>query len=87
MDNIFQQDLTVLDLFKGDLQLTSPPSVYFQLQKVIENPNKIQIIQGIAINNKQIIINDKSFFDFLLEAIEDFFEKLLIEMDIKIKFR
>jgi len=54
---------------------------------IIENPNKIQIIQGIAINNKQIIINDKSFFDFLLEAIEDFFEKLLIEMDIKIKFR
>lgn len=54
---------------------------------IIENPNKIQIIQGIGIHNKRIIINDKSFFDFLIEAIEDFFERLLIEIDIKIKFR
>jgi len=70
MDNIFQQDLTVLDLFKGDLQLTSPPSVYFQLQKVIENPNKtvndaafvIEKDAGLAIRLLKIV--NSAFYGF-----------------------
>ncbi|MDI1291174.1 MAG: HDOD domain-containing protein [Methylobacter sp.] len=28
------------DLFRGDLQLTSPPNIYFELKKTIDNPNK-----------------------------------------------
>ena len=35
-----QTDLTVSDLLKGDLQLTSPPAIYFELKKAIESPNK-----------------------------------------------
>lgn len=33
-------NLKISDLFKGDLQLTSPPNIYFELQKTIENPSK-----------------------------------------------
>lgn len=40
MQNSLQSELTVDDLLKGDLQLTSPPVIYFELQKVIENPSK-----------------------------------------------
>lgn len=32
--------LSVADLFRGDLQLASPPNVYFQLKKIIDDPNK-----------------------------------------------
>lgn len=33
-------NLKISDLFSGDLQLTSPPNIYFELQKIIANPNK-----------------------------------------------
>ncbi len=33
-------DLKISDLFRGDLQLTSPPNIYFELQKTIANPDK-----------------------------------------------
>jgi len=33
-------DLKISDLFRGDLQLTSPPNIYFELQQTIANPNK-----------------------------------------------
>lgn len=32
--------LTISDLLKGDVQLTSPPNIYFELQRIIEDPNK-----------------------------------------------
>lgn len=35
-----QSDLTIADLLKGDLQLTSPPGIYFELKKVMEDANK-----------------------------------------------
>ncbi len=34
------QDLTINDLFKGDLQLVSPPNIYFELQKIVDDPHK-----------------------------------------------
>lgn len=33
-------DLSIADLFKGDLHLASSPNIYFELQKTIEDPNK-----------------------------------------------
>ncbi len=33
-------ELTVLDLLKGDLQLASPPNLYFQLKKTLNDPTK-----------------------------------------------
>jgi len=40
MVNTLQSDLSISDLLRGDLQLSSPPTIYFELQKVIEHPNK-----------------------------------------------
>lgn len=40
MLNNSQPDLSISDLFRGDLQLASPPTVYFELQKIIEHPTK-----------------------------------------------
>ncbi len=40
MLNTSHQDLLISDLFKGDIQLASPPNIYFELQKIIENPVK-----------------------------------------------
>lgn len=31
-------DLTINDLLSGDLQLTTPPNIYFELHKIIERP-------------------------------------------------
>ncbi|MFK5949984.1 MAG: HDOD domain-containing protein [Methylococcales bacterium] len=44
-----QNDLLISDLFKGDLQLASPPTVYFQLQEVIKNPNKTVVDAAFVI--------------------------------------
>ncbi len=44
-----QNDLLISDLFKGDLQLASPPTVYFQLQDVIKNPNKTVVDAAFVI--------------------------------------
>jgi putative nucleotidyltransferase with HDIG domain len=43
--------LQIADLFKGDLQLTSPPNIYFELQRVIEDSNKSFIDLGLIIEN------------------------------------
>ncbi|MGR9045541.1 MAG: HDOD domain-containing protein [Gammaproteobacteria bacterium] len=40
MTPLDQNHLTIADLFRGDLQLTSPPAIYFQLKKIIEDPHK-----------------------------------------------
>lgn len=40
MHNISQPELSIPDLFKGDLQLTAPPTIYLELQKIIGDPNK-----------------------------------------------
>lgn len=40
MFNSLPGQLTIADLFKGDSQLASPPNVYFELQRIIDDPNK-----------------------------------------------
>ncbi len=37
------------DLFRGDLQLTSPPTIYFELKKTIENPDKSIVDIGFVL--------------------------------------
>ncbi len=40
MLNTVQSDLTPADLLKGDLQLTTPPSIYLALKNTINDPKK-----------------------------------------------
>jgi len=40
MVNSLQNDLTIFDLLRGDLQLASPPNIYFELKKIINDPAK-----------------------------------------------
>lgn len=40
MSNTLSSDLTIFDLLKGDLQLTSPPNLYFELQRTLKNTDK-----------------------------------------------
>lgn len=35
-----QTNLTIFDLLRGDLQLASPPNIYFELKKIINDPAK-----------------------------------------------
>lgn len=44
-------NLKIADLFRGDLQLTSPPNIYFELQRTAANPDKS--IKDIAFIIKQ----------------------------------
>ena len=50
MSPLDQNNLTIADLFRGDLQLTSPPAVYFQLKKVAEDPHKSIVDAGKVID-------------------------------------
>lgn len=56
-------DISISDLFKGDLQLSSPPTLFFELKKVIEDPNKSLIEAG------NIIVNDPSLTMRLLKLV------------------
>lgn len=40
MPNTISNDLSISDLFKGDLQLASPPNIYFELQNTVADPHK-----------------------------------------------
>lgn len=70
MSPIDHLDLTIADLFKGDLQLTSPPAVYFQLKKVVEDPNKSIIDAGKiidkdpALSMRLLKLVNSAFFGF-----------------------
>lgn len=48
--SLSSNDLTLSDLFKGDLQLSSPPAIYFQLKKVIDDPSKTMADAGNVID-------------------------------------
>ena len=62
-------------------------------QKIVRNrishrngkatPNEIQIVDGLEIINNKIIIYSKSYFIYLIDLIDEFFKKLLIEIDKK----
>ena len=63
-------NLQISDLFKGDLQLTSPPNIYFELQRVIEDPKKSFIDVGLIIENdpslsiRLLKIVNSAFYNF-----------------------
>ncbi len=40
MNHTVTDKLTIPDLLSGDTQLATPPNIYFELQKVIDDPNK-----------------------------------------------
>lgn len=42
-------NLAISDLLKGDIQLTSPPNIYFALQKIISDPDKSAADVGAVI--------------------------------------
>ncbi len=45
------KDITLTDLFKGDLQLTSPPNLFLELKRVLNDPNKSLADAGNLIAN------------------------------------
>ena len=40
MKTAVQKELSISDLFKGDLQLSSPPNIYYEVKKVIDDHRK-----------------------------------------------
>lgn len=63
-------NLTPADLLKGDLQLTSPPAIYFELKKTIEDPHKSIIDAGNiidkdpALSMRLLKLVNSAFFGF-----------------------
>jgi len=70
MLNNSHPDLSISDLFRGDLQLASPPSVYFELQKIIEQPTKtiadaaFVIEKDAALTLRLLRIVNSAFYGF-----------------------
>jgi HD-like signal output (HDOD) protein len=63
MPQIEQADISINDLFKGDLRLASPPALYFELKKVLEDPNKSLDDAG------NVIMNDPALTMRLLKLV------------------
>jgi len=40
MSKTKQSEITISDLLRGDIQLASPPTLFFELKKVTEDPTK-----------------------------------------------
>lgn len=63
-------DLTISDLFSGDVELASPPDLYFELDKVIQQPGKSLADAGLIIEKdpnlsaKLLRIVNSAFFGF-----------------------
>ena len=57
-----QSDLTIADLLRGDLQLTSPPEIYFELRKAMEH-------EGMSMTRAAFIIEKDSALAFRLMKI------------------
>ena len=63
-------DITIPDLFKGDLQLTSPPNLFIELKRVIEDPNKSLadagnlIIKDPALTMRLLKLVNSAYFGF-----------------------
>ena len=63
-------NLKISDLFRGDLQLTSPPNIYFELQRTAANPDKsitdigFIIEQDPALSMRLLKIVNSPFFGF-----------------------
>lgn len=62
--------LTVADLLRGDLQLASPPNIYFQLKKIVDDPAKTAKDAAFVIENdaalaaKLLKIVNSAFYGF-----------------------
>lgn len=56
-------DISITDLFEGDLQLASPPNLFFELKKVLEDPGKSLADAG------NVIINDPALAMRLLKLV------------------
>ena len=67
MSHLDPPDLMIHDLFKGDLQLTSPPAVYFHLTKILADPHKTLKDAG------EIIEKDPSLSMRLLKLVNSAF--------------
>lgn len=67
MLNILSGQLTIADLLQGDSILTSPPNIYFELQKVIDDPLKSLTDAG------RIIENDPALSMRLLKMVNSAF--------------
>jgi HD-like signal output (HDOD) protein len=67
---LLHSGLTIADLLQGDVQLASPPNIYFELQKVSEDPNKsladaaFIIEQDAALSLKLLKIVNSAFYGF-----------------------
>ncbi len=63
-------DITITDLFKGDLQLTSPPNLFIELKRVLEDPNKSLadagnlIIKDPALTMRLLKLVNSAYFGF-----------------------
>ncbi|PKM12197.1 MAG: histidine kinase [Gammaproteobacteria bacterium HGW-Gammaproteobacteria-3] len=70
MSSVSPADFTLADLFRGNLQLTSPPAIYFQLKNIIEDPNRPisdagQIIdKDPALSMRLLKLVNSAFFGF-----------------------
>lgn len=70
MFDTLQNDLSIADLLRGDLQLSSPPTIYFELQKIIEHPDKsladaaFIIEKDSTLSLKLLKIVNSSFYGF-----------------------
>jgi putative nucleotidyltransferase with HDIG domain len=61
--NLKPADISLSDLFEDDLELTSPPTLFFELKRVIEDPSKSLAEAG------HIIIHDPSLTMRLLKLV------------------
>jgi len=70
MSITLHKKLLIADLFRGDLHLSSPPTVYFQLQKIIEDPCKsiadaaFIIEKDASLSLKLLKIVNSAFYGF-----------------------
>jgi HD-like signal output (HDOD) protein len=65
-----QKELSISDLLKGDLQLASPPNIYFELQKAVESPTKsiadaaIIIEKDASLSMRLLKIANSAYYGF-----------------------
>jgi HD-like signal output (HDOD) protein len=70
MSNTTKHNLSISDLFRGDLELASTPNIYFKLQETIDDPTKSLvdaayiIKQDASLTIKLLQIVNSAFFGF-----------------------
>lgn len=70
MQTTVVKELSISDLFRGDIQLSSPPNIYYEVKRVIEDPRKsttdaarlIEKDAGLAIRLLKIV--NSAFYGF-----------------------